>query len=99
MSQNKENQRPLEAAAIQYQAGQDSAPRIIGIGQGHVAEKMLEAAQEHDIPVVEDSDLSQVLQMLSIGDAIPEELYQVIAEVLVFIARLDDDHGQRFGLK
>ena len=88
----------VQAAALQYDASQDRAPYIVGIGRGLVAENMVKKAQEKDIPVVEDANIAKALQHLSAGDEIPEELYQVIAEVLVFITRLDGDLSSRWGL-
>lgn len=86
------------AAALKYEAGVDDAPQIVGLGVGIVAENMIATAQEHEVPIVEDAALAQTLQQLGIGDEIPEELYQVIAEIMVFIARMDGDQGARFGM-
>lgn len=92
------NKARKQAAALKYDAMKDKAPYIVGLGQGAVAENMLKIAKEKDIPVVEDSSLAAALHKLGIGDDIPEELYQVIAEVLVFVSKLDTARGGRFGL-
>lgn len=84
----------LKAVALKHDETSDNAPRIVGLGQGYVAEKMLETAREHSIPVVEEQTLADVLSGLSLGDEIPEELYQAVAEILVFISRLDYDKGR-----
>mgnify|MGYP000927234301 CR=1 FL=1 len=100
MSENhsKENRWKKQAAALRYHAQEDPAPRIIGLGQGFIAEKMLQTAEEQGVAVVKDPELSQVLQHLEVGDDIPPELYQVVAEILMFVAKLDGDQGKRFGV-
>ncbi len=98
MDNEKEKIERKQAAALKYDAAQNRAPYIVGLGQGEVAENMLKLAAEKNIPVVEDRGLAAALQHLGIGDDIPEDLYQVIAEVLVFVSKLDGDRGKRFKL-
>lgn len=98
MDEHKKTNERKQAAALKYDAMKDRAPYIVGLGQGMVAENMIKVAQENDIPIVEDKSLSQALHKLGIGEDIPEELYQVIAEILVFVAKLDNKRGGRFGL-
>ena len=93
-----ENKKLLQAAALKYNISTNQAPVLVGLGKGYVAQKMVERAQKHDVPVVEDVKLSNVLQTLSLGDEIPRELYEVIAEILVFISGMDEEQGKRFGL-
>ncbi len=92
------NKTKKEAAALKYNPAADDAPYIAGIGQGLVAEKILKTAAENDIPVVEDENLAHMLNKLSAGDEIPEVLYSLVAQVLVFVANLDREYGKRFGL-
>lgn len=94
-----EEKGKLRAAALKYDSGTDTAPCIVGLGEGYVAQKMLETAEEENIPVVEDQSLAGVLSKLSIGDEIPEELYEVIAQVLVFIARMDRRGTEHYKLE
>lgn len=91
-----EDNKAREAAALKYNAGSDSAPYVVALGKGHVADRMVEAAHESGVQVVQDKKLSSVLQQLSVGDEIPEALYQVVAEILVFISRMDEKYGSRF---
>ncbi len=86
---SKTKARAKKAAALKYDANKHSAPQVVGVGEGFVAEKMLETAKESQIPVVEDITLTNALLELNIGDEIPEELYFVIAQVLAFITKLD----------
>ena len=81
------------AIALEYEAG-DTAPKVIASGQGHLAEKIIETAGEHDIPVYKDEKLTKSLEELEIGEYIPKELYQVVAEILVYVDAMDKIRGK-----
>lgn len=83
------------ATALQYNQQKDSAPKVVAKGKGVIAEKIIEKAQENDIVIYQDEKLSQQLDNLSLGEEIPAELYHVIAEVLVFIAKADQEAAKR----
>ncbi|GMV66410.1 MAG: EscU/YscU/HrcU family type III secretion system export apparatus switch protein [Candidatus Omnitrophica bacterium] len=85
---NEETPRK-RAVALRYDPGEDPAPRLVAKGQGHVAERILEIAREHGIHIHEDPDLVEVLAALDLGQLIPEELYEALAEILAFIYRLN----------
>ncbi len=87
MSEKKKEQVKT-AVAIAYDPA-NVAPTVVASGKGIVAEKIIETAKEADVPVHEDSKLADTLSSLEIGDAIPPELYEVVAEVLVFVDRMD----------
>lgn len=76
------------AVAIAYEPG-DSAPKILATGKGEVAERIIEKAKENDVPLYKDNKLADTLSKLKIGDAIPPELYEVVAEILVFVDDMD----------
>ena len=76
-----------KAAALRYDKQTDSAPRVIAKGSGTVAEKILQLAKEHNIPVKEDAKLVEVLAQLDLNQEIPPELYRAVAEILAFIYR------------
>lgn len=76
------------AVALRYNPG-DEAPEVIATGKGALAEKILKKAGENDVPVYEDEKLAKTLSKLEIGDMIPPELYGVVAEILVFVDRMD----------
>lgn len=76
------------AVAIQYYPG-DAAPKILATGKGHVAQKIIEEAKKADVPFYKDSKLADTLSRLEIGEAIPPELYEVVAEILVFVDDMD----------
>ncbi len=78
-----------KAIALGYDRETMSAPRVLAAGQGYIARKILEMAEEHNIPVEKDPVLAEALSHLDPGEEIPPELYQVVAEVLVFIMETD----------
>lgn len=76
------------AIALSYNP-MDNAPKIIASGKGHLADKILKAAGEHHIPVHKDEQLANTLSKLEIGDSIPPELYEIVADILVFVDQMD----------
>ncbi len=83
MTEDKNNKQ-LQAVAIKYDPG-EVAPKIIATGKGKVAEKIIETAKENDVALHKDSKLANTLSKLDIGEYIPPELYEVVAEILVFV--------------
>lgn len=77
-----------KAAAISYQPG-DRAPKVVAKGKGIVAEKILEKAEENSVPVYQDPKLAEILTRMELGDQIPPELYEVVAQILIFVSDLD----------
>ena len=82
------NNRDKKVAALSYDF-EDSAPRIVAKGVGLVAQNILQEAQKHNIPVYEDENLAKMLTQLEIGDHIPPELYEIVAQILIFITDMD----------
>lgn len=94
---NKNEKKIKEVAALQYSPDKNKAPKIIALGKGEIAEKILEAAENNNVPVYKDAQLVQTLNKLNIGDEIPPELYEVVAEILVFVSNLDKSYGEKYG--
>lgn len=84
----KKQEKPKQAIALSYDPS-DNAPRVVASGKGAVAERIIEKAKESDVPVHEDTKLADTLSHLEIGDAIPPELYEAVAEILVFVDAMD----------
>jgi len=78
-----------EAIALKYDESIDDAPSIVAKGEGLIAEQILQKATEHHVPVYEDPTLIELMGELNINDKIPEDLYSAVAEVFVFIYRMD----------
>ena len=81
--------RAREAVALRYDAPESEAPRITAAGSGAVAERILELARRHGVPVREDRALVEILAKLEVGSEIPPQLYQVVAEVLAYVYRVN----------
>ena len=85
----KDEDKDKKAVALKYDRGRDAAPKVTAKGRGAVAERILALAKEHRIPVEKDSTLMEALYRLDVNEEIPEELYQVVAELLAFIYRMN----------
>jgi len=81
-------EKPKQAIALSYDPD-DAAPVVVASGKGAVAERIIEKAKEAQVPVHEDSKLADTLSRLEIGEAIPPELYEAVAEILVFVDAMD----------
>ncbi len=77
--------RPKKAVALRYEQHKDSAPRIVAKGAGEVAQAIIQAAKEGNVPVLKQNALVESLISLELDSVIPEELYQVVAEVLSYV--------------
>lgn len=74
------------AAAIKYDKETSSAPILLAKGADYLAQKIKEAAKEHNIEIIENKPLARMLYYnVEIGDEIPPELYQMTAEVLAYV--------------
>src|SRR5262249_52227266 len=82
------------AVALKYDAATDSAPKVIAKGRGLGAEKIIALARAQGIPMREDPDLVQLLTQIDLDQEIPPTLYQVVAEVLAFVYRLNQRYKQ-----
>ena len=80
-----ERKKTLIAAALKYDREKDAAPRVSAKGRGTIAEKIIELAKKHDIPIKSDPALVQILSRLDIDEQIPTELYKTVAEILAFV--------------
>ncbi|TAH72201.1 MAG: flagellar biosynthesis protein FlhB [Anaerolineaceae bacterium] len=81
------------AVALSYDPN-ETAPKIIASGKGHIAERILERANDADIPIHKDEVLANTLSKLELGSYIPPELYEVVAEILVFVDKMDRIKGK-----
>lgn len=77
------------AVALKYESGKNEAPVVLAKGQNLIAQRIKEIAREHGIPMVEDRPLAQALfKTAEIGQEIPMQFYETVAEVLAFVYRL-----------
>jgi flagellar biosynthesis protein len=87
------SEKSKKAVALKYKSGEDDAPRVTAKGTGKVAEKIIQMAREHGIPVKDDPDLVEVLSRLDVNAEIPPKLYVVVAELLAFVYSLNRKKG------
>lgn len=88
-----EKNKPKQAIALEYNP-QEDAPKVIASGRGALAERIIDRARENDIPIHRDDKLADTLSRLEIGDMIPPELYEVVAEILIFVDSMDKLKGK-----
>jgi len=80
------------AIAIKYDKDLYGAPYIIAKGADIIAENIKKVGKEHSVPVVENKPLARALyDSVDVGDLIPEELYEAVAEVLAYVYSLKND--------
>lgn len=94
----KKEEKPKQAIALSYDP-EEEAPRVIASGRGELAERIIDRAKEADIPVHKDDKLADTLSRLDIGDMIPPELYEVVAEIIVFVDAMDKIKAKMDGKK
>jgi flagellar biosynthetic protein FlhB len=77
------------AVALKYDATTMNAPEVVAMGADYLAQRIREIAQEHGIPLMENPPLARALWAAAeVGQAVPVDLYQAVAEVLAFVYRL-----------
>ncbi len=77
------------AVALKYVPGEMEAPKVVAKGAGYLARRIREIARENGVPVIENKPLAQGLfRQVEVGDFIPAELYQAVAEILAYVYRL-----------
>lgn len=84
MEKNKQQQ----AVALSYDP-QQQTPKVVAVGKGVLAEKIIQEAKDNHVPVHRDDQLANTLSKLEIGELIPPELYEIVAEILVFVDGVD----------
>jgi flagellar biosynthesis protein len=74
------------AVALKYEA--PSAPRVVAVGRGDLARRIVEIAEQNGVPLSENPGLAQALSQVEIEQEIPEALYRAVAEVLTYILQV-----------
>jgi flagellar biosynthesis protein len=86
MKDSREKRRSVkEAVALRYLPDQDQAPKVTAKGSGILAQKIIELAKKHGVPIKEDPALVEVLAQLDFYQEIPPTVYVVVAEILAFV--------------
>lgn len=77
-----------EAVALTYDK-ENKMPTIVAKGRGRVAEKIIKEAEKANVPVYDDKNVAQNLNKLDIGSFISPEMFEVIAQIYIFVDRLE----------
>lgn len=83
------------AVAIKYDKDKSKAPTVVAKGMRMHAEKIKEIAKHYGVPILRNVPLAQALNKLEIGDEVPEELYEAVAEVLAFVYKIKEEQENR----
>jgi flagellar biosynthesis protein len=78
-----------KAAALRYEKSYE-APIVTAAGIGLIADKIIEKADENNVPIVYNKELADLLQNIDIGDSIPPEIYEVVAQVIAYVMNVDN---------
>ncbi len=89
MADNKKPDRDRTAVALGYDPDVDKSPYVIAAGKGYMADKIIEESKKSNVPQYKDAKLANTLSKLDIGENVPPELYEVVAQVLVFVDKMD----------
>ncbi|MFZ5351918.1 flagellar biosynthesis protein FlhB [Thermanaerosceptrum fracticalcis] len=85
-----------QAAALDYNLEEpQGAPKVIAVGEGLMAEKILSVARDHGIPILENREIVAKLIEVPLGTEIPPDLYEAVARVLAFLYRLDQEKNSK----
>lgn len=82
------DEKRKKAVALQYRHQVDRAPKVVAKGQGIIADRIIEIAAEHNIPLKRDPALIEVLSKMELEHEIPPELYRAVAEILAYVYKM-----------
>lgn len=78
-----------KAAALKYESNYE-APVVTAAGIGYIADKIIDKAKENDVPVVINEELANLLGNVDVGENIPTELYEAVAEIIAYVMKIDN---------
>ncbi len=84
------------AVALKYTLDKTPVPVLVAKGAGPIAARIREIAKENNVPVIENKPVARMLyEQVEIGQVIPVELYQSVAEILALVFRINKEQGER----
>ncbi|GFN36393.1 EscU/YscU/HrcU family type III secretion system export apparatus switch protein [Tepidimicrobium xylanilyticum] len=89
----KRNKEIKKAVALSYKED-FNAPKVVAKGKGEIAEKIVEVGKKENIEIYKDEELIDELISLELHEEIPPELYEAVAEIILFVYRLDKEKGE-----
>jgi flagellar biosynthesis protein len=84
----KENE-DKQVAALKYNKEKNTAPEIVALGKRRIAEQIINTAKESGVPIYKNAPLAESLNKMALGQEIPPALYEIVAQVLIYVAELD----------
>ena len=90
---------PQQSAIALAYSGDEAAPRVVAKGRGLVAQAIIERAHEHGVYVHESKELVALLIQVDLDQRIPPELYRAVAELLVWVYRLEQGESAPAALR
>jgi len=83
------------AIALKYDQDNDDAPRVVAKGMRLLASEIIAIAKEAGVPIMRNVPLANALFRIEVGEEIPENLYDAVAEVLNFVYALQQQEEQQ----
>lgn len=85
------------AVAMGYDPQKDSAPVVLAKGADHLASRIRAQAKDHNIPIMENKELARAIYgKADVGESIPMELYQAVAEILALVYRIKESEKKKY---
>ena len=82
------------AVALKYRQDEDVSPLVVASGKGALAQALVKKAVDLGVPIHPDGELAELLSEVEVGQSIPEELYEVVAQVMAMVYRMDAELGR-----
>ncbi len=92
---NIEKKTDRSAVSLRYDNRVNKSPVVTAKGRGVIADKIISLAKENNVPIKEDPDLVHLLSKVDLNREIPASLYQVVAELLSFVYKLNGEYSSR----
>ena len=92
---NIEKKTDRSAVSLRYDNRVNKSPVVTAKGKGVIADKIISLAKANNVPIKEDPDLVHLLSKVDLNREIPASLYQVVAELLSFVYKLNGEYSSR----
>ena len=89
---DKDKNIKRSAVSLKYDSRASKSPLVTAKGKGLIADKIIALAKDNNIPIKEDPDLVQLLSQVDLNREIPASLYKVVAELLSFVYKLNNEY-------
>ena len=90
-----EKKQNRSAVSLKYDSRVNKSPLVTAKGKGLIADKIIALAKKNNIPIKEDPDLVHLLSQVDLNREIPASLYKVVAELLSFVYKLNNEYPSK----